>query len=133
VESLCNRGLSVRSPDEGLNADLRSQREYARKARRRAFSPRAFRHNFRWPVGLGLLTVAVMCCAPNFLTGAGQDPASAGARVGYGAVVLLMVAGLVAAVILTCTEPVYKRNAEVIEHTVPRRLGRAPGEPDLPR
>jgi Flp pilus assembly protein TadD len=133
VESLCNRGLSVQSPEERVNADLRSQRDYARKARRRAFSPHAFRQNYRWPIGLGLLAVAVVCCAPNFVTGAGQDPGSVGARAAYGGVVLLMLAALVTAVIVTCTEPVYKRNAEVIEHTVPRRLGRGPGEPDPPR
>ncbi|MDQ1644579.1 MAG: hypothetical protein QOJ50_763 [Cryptosporangiaceae bacterium] len=130
VESLCNRGLSVQSSDEKLNADLRSVRDLARKAGRRVFSAHAIRDNLRWPLGMGLLTVAVVCCAPNFLSGAGKS--GAGAESAYVAIAVLMVAAAVTTVYLTCTEPRYQRNAEVIEHQVPRRLGRGPGTPDRP-
>ena len=131
VEALSNRGLSVQAPDPVVNDDLRRQRDYARKAQRRRFSAALLRRNYRWPVGFGLLTLAACCCAPNLLDaglgGAGQVE------------LLILVAGglallaFVGAVLMTCFEPQYKRNAALIEHTVPRRRGRGPGEPDRAR
>jgi Tfp pilus assembly protein PilF len=115
VESLCNRGLSVEAPDQAVNSDLRRQREYARKAMRRRFSSAALRRNLRWPAGVGLLALASLCWSAN-------SP-DAGL---YTVFVLVMVGAFALAVYLTCFEFAYRRNAEVIEHTVPRRLGRGP-------
>jgi predicted Zn-dependent protease len=120
VESLCNRGLSVEAPDAEVNEDLRRQREYARKALRRGFSSEALRRNLRWPAGLGMLALASVCCTSNV------KQADGGLATGTLLIAVVMVAAFGVAVFLTCFEPVYRRNARVIEHTVPRRLGRGP-------
>jgi Flp pilus assembly protein TadD len=124
VESLCNRGLSVECPDPVVNGDLRRQRELARKAGSRRFSMAALRRNFRWPAGMGLITLAVGCCA------FGQRGSSV--ELTFLAVAGAVLVAFAGTVLLTCFEPQYKRNAETIEHTVPRRRGRGPGEPDRP-
>ncbi|GAA3394548.1 tetratricopeptide repeat protein [Cryptosporangium minutisporangium] len=125
VLALASRGISVRPADPAVLEDLEQQREYARRARRRRFSPNAFRRNWRWPVGLGLLLVSGCCCAPNIYrasrTGDLVQQAFAGG-------VLIVVLTFVGALLYTCFEPVYKRNAALIAETVPRRVGRGPGD-----
>ncbi len=122
VLALANRGLSVHPPDPGVRVDLERQREYARKAGRRRFSMAAFRRNYRWPVGFGLLAVAGVCCGPGFAQGF-----SDGFRLMYYVGLMVVLLGLAGAVLLTCFEPIHKRNATLIENTVPRRSARGPG------
>lgn len=135
VESLSNRGLSVQAPDPAVNSDLRRQRERALKARKREFSMSALRRNYRWPVGLGLVAMAGVCCAPNLLDASlGQKDGSASPAQ---LTLLLFMAGAVlafaGAVLATCFEPQYRRNVRLLENTVPRRKGRGPGDPEIPR
>ncbi|HEV2089088.1 MAG TPA: tetratricopeptide repeat protein, partial [Cryptosporangiaceae bacterium] len=123
VLALANRGLSVHPPDPGVRVDLERQRAYARKASRRRFSMAAFRRNYRWPVGLGLLAVAGVCCGPGFAQGFSE-----GFRLMYYFGLTVVVMALAGAVLLTCFEPTYKRNATLIENTMPRRTARGPGK-----
>ncbi|SHN44594.1 tetratricopeptide repeat protein [Cryptosporangium aurantiacum] len=125
VLALASRGISVRPADPAVLEDLEQQREYARRARRRRFSPNAFRRNWRWPVGLGLLLVSGCCCAPNIYRASQTgDLVQQAFAVG----VLIVVLTFVGALLYTCYEPVYKRNAALIAETVPRRVGRGPGD-----
>ena len=127
VLALASRGISVRPADPAVLEDLEQQREYARRARRRRFSSNAFRRNWRWPVGLGLLLVAGCCCAPNiYRASQGGDLVQQAFAVG----VLIVVLTFLGALVFTCFEPVYKRNAALIAETVPRRVGRGPGDRD---
>jgi Tfp pilus assembly protein PilF len=127
VEALSNRGLSVQAPDPIVNEELRRQRDYARRAQRRRFSMAKLRRNYRIPAGLGLIVLAACCCAPNFLDATARSNSQ-----GQLITVLIGLGALTAfgvAVFATCFEPQYKRSAALIEHTVPRRKGRGPGEP----
>lgn len=125
VLALANRGISVRPADPAVLEDLEQQREYARRARRRRFSRNAFRRNWRWPIGLGLLLVSGCCCAPNiYRASQGGDLVQRSFAVG----VLIALLTFVGALLYTCYEPVHKRNAALIAETVPRRVGRGPGD-----
>jgi Tfp pilus assembly protein PilF len=127
VEALSNRGLSVQAPDPAVNEDLTRQRDNARAAKRRRFSPAKLGQNRRYPFGLALIGLGIGCFAPSLVT----TSFSPGMVVFTGFV--LAVLGFAAGVVLTCFDPQYVRNAAVIEHTVPRRKGRGPGEPEPSR
>jgi tetratricopeptide (TPR) repeat protein len=125
VLALASRGLSVNPADPSVRADLEKQRDYATRARRRKFSRPAFRRNWRWPVGLGLILVAGGCCAPNIyrITSSGDLVQRA-----FGAGVLIVLLTFVGALLYTCFEPAYRRNAALIAREVPARVGRGPGD-----
>ena len=124
VLALASRGLSVNPADPAVRSDLEKQRDYANQARRRRFSPPAFRRNWRWPVGLGLILLAGGCCAPNvWRIGKNGDLVQKAFAFGVSIVVLTFLGAL----LYTCFEPVYRRNAALIARTVPRRVGRGPG------
>ena len=96
---------------------------------RRRFSTAAFRRNYKWPLGLGLLTIAVVCCAPNVFSASSGSPLGAAAfQLVFGVFAIAVLAGLIGSVAFTCFEPQFRRNAKLVEHTVPRRKGRGPGE-----
>ena len=129
VLALANRGLSVHPPDPDVLTDLQRQRDYARRAMRRRFSTAAFRRNYKWPLGLGLLTIAVVCCAPNVFSASSGSPLGAAAfQLVFGVFAIAVLAGLIGSMAFTCFEPQFRRNAKLVEHTVPRRKGRGPGE-----
>jgi Flp pilus assembly protein TadD len=125
VLALASRGLSVQPADPDVRQDLERQRDYARRALHRRFSTEAFRRNWRRPVGIGLLLVAGGCCAPNIyrITQSGDFVQRA-----FGFGLLLVVLTFVGTLLYTCFEPVYRRNAALIARTVPRRVGRGPGD-----
>ena len=125
VLALASRGLSVNPADPAVRLDLEKQRDYANRARRRRFSPPAFRRNWRWPVGLGLILLAGGCCAPNvWRYSKGGDLV----QKAFGFGVLVVVLTFLGALVYHCFEPVYRRNATLIARTVPRRVGRGPGD-----
>ncbi|MFI5959291.1 tetratricopeptide repeat protein [Cryptosporangium sp. NPDC051539] len=125
VYALASRGISIRPADPAVREDLEQQREYSRRARRRKFSPNAFRRNWRWPVGIGLLAVSGCCCAPNIWRASQSgDIVQQSFAVGL----LIVVLTFLGALLYTCYEPVYRRNAALIARTVPRRVGRGPGD-----
>lgn len=126
VESLSNRGLSVQAPDPLVNDELRRHKKRSRDARQRRLSASALRRNYRYPLGTGLIAAALLCCAP----GALGDGASTQASTGLVALMIVAVLAFGAVLVMTCFEPVYRRNAQVIENIVPRRRGRGPSEPD---
>jgi tetratricopeptide (TPR) repeat protein len=124
VLALANRGLSVRPTDPEVVSDLERQRDYARRATSRRLSPAAVRRNWRWPLGLGLLVLAGGCCSPTiYEAGRRGDPFQLAFAVGLTIVVLTFLG----AVLYTCFEPVYRRNAALMARTVPMRVGRGPG------
>ncbi len=121
IESLCNRGLSVQAPDEELNDELAQQRGYAQRSLKRRFSFSALKRNYRWPIGLGLLAMAGVCCIPG--TAQSGDPSTKALVI---LVELALVGGFAASIVLKCCEPRYVRNAVQIEHSVPRRSAQLP-------
>lgn len=126
VDSLSNRGLSVQAPDPMVNDELRRHKKRSRDARQRRLSAMALRRNYRYPLGTALIVTALLCCAPGLL----GDGASTQATTGLVGLTAVAVVAFGAVLVMTCFEPVYRRNAQVIENIVPRRRGRGPGEPD---
>ncbi len=119
VESLTGRGLSVMPPDPEVYSELVGHRDHAHKALRPRFSLTALKHNYRWPLGLGLIGLAPMCC----MWGAFKPETDLLTK---GLIVLLAMGGLVlfvAAVLRGCFQPQYQLNAALIEQTEPRRMG----------
>ncbi|MGH3546217.1 MAG: hypothetical protein ACRDPW_09880 [Mycobacteriales bacterium] len=123
VESLAGRGLSVEPTDPELYSELIQHRDYARRALRPRFSLAALKQNYKWPLGVGLLAVAVSCCIPNAL----KPETEFFTRI---FIVLLALGGLAsfgAAVLRACFRPQYQTNAAEIEQTEPRRMGQVHG------
>jgi Tfp pilus assembly protein PilF len=126
VDSLSNRGLSVQAPNPMVNDELRRHKKRSRDVRQRRLSAPALRKNYRFPLGTGLIATALLCCAPGML----GDGASNQVSTALVALTILAVVAFGVVLVATCFEPVYRRNAQVIENIVPRRRGRGPGEPD---
>jgi tetratricopeptide (TPR) repeat protein len=124
VESLANRGLSVQAPDPMVNDDLSRHRARARAARKRRLSSSALRRKWKYPVGLGLLVIAVLCCISGSFTGGTVQEQMFAVLIALGAV-----AGWAAVLVATCFEPVHRLNAQMIEHVVPRRSAQGPDDP----
>jgi Flp pilus assembly protein TadD len=122
VESLCDRGLSIEAPDRTVNADLKKQRRYARRAKRRRFSIPNFRKNFKWIIGSGLIATAGICCLPNLAA----DKTESGTMALAALLTIAAIVTFVAVSYFTAFEPRYVRNATLIKRTVPRRMGTGP-------
>lgn len=122
VESLSSRGLSVHPTDPEVRSDLERHRDYARKARRKAFSPSAIKTNYKWPLGVGLIMVAALCCIP----GAMRDDTDFAMRLIIPTMFVLGLAAFAFAVFRSCFVPQFFRNADVIQHAEPRRMGTLP-------
>ncbi|MGI8647489.1 MAG: hypothetical protein DLM55_03785 [Acidimicrobiales bacterium] len=124
VQSLAERGLSVQPSEPTVYAELQRHRDYARKALRSRFSLAALKANYRWPLGLGFIAIAAMCCVPGAL--ARDTDLLTRATILLGTVGGLALFGV--ALLRGCFQPQYARNAVLIEQSEPRRMGR-PAQP----